>query len=161
MRSQIATSKILSGRDLFFPSRSIYLSHFAFRASHPNEAGFAKMQRCNLIRQAQNQHKPHSPSKEERLPSPLIFESSSCADKKVILDNALAELYGVSGKRLNEQIKRNPKRFPPDFVFELTPREYKSLRSQFATSNILCPTPSRSMALSWPPTYSTLNKRSK
>jgi hypothetical protein len=56
--------------------------------------------------------------------------------ERVILDTALAELYNVSVKRLNEQAKRNRKRFPADFMFQLTPRENKSLRSQFATSNI-------------------------
>jgi hypothetical protein len=56
--------------------------------------------------------------------------------QKVILDTALAELYSVPVKRLNEQIKRNRKRFPADFMFHLTPKENKSLRSQFATSKI-------------------------
>src|SRR5271166_4451254 len=56
--------------------------------------------------------------------------------QKVILDTALAELYNVPVKRLNEQTKRNRGRFPADFMFRLTPRETKSLRSQFATSNI-------------------------
>jgi cell division septum initiation protein DivIVA len=54
--------------------------------------------------------------------------------QKVILDAALAELYAVPVKRLNEQTKRNCKRFPADFMFQLTPRENKCLRSQFATS---------------------------
>jgi hypothetical protein len=40
--------------------------------------------------------------------------------KKVMLDRDLAELYGVSTKRLNEQVKRNIKRFPNDFMFQLT-----------------------------------------
>jgi hypothetical protein len=56
--------------------------------------------------------------------------------ERVILDTALAELYNVSVKRLNEQAKRNRKRFPADFMFQLTPRENKSLRSQFATSKM-------------------------
>jgi hypothetical protein len=56
--------------------------------------------------------------------------------QRVILDTALAELYNVPVKRLNEQTKRNRKKFPADFMFQLTPRENKSLRSQFATSNI-------------------------
>jgi ORF6N domain len=56
-------------------------------------------------------------------------------NQKVILDTDLAELYGVSVKRLNEQIKRNPKRFPPDFLFTVTRAEYDNLRSQNATSN--------------------------
>lgn len=55
-------------------------------------------------------------------------------NQRVILDTDLAELYGVTVKRLNEQIKRNPKRFPPDFLFRLTQAEYDNLRSQNATS---------------------------
>jgi hypothetical protein len=54
--------------------------------------------------------------------------------QKVMLDADLAELYGVTTKRLNEQVKRNIDRFPPDFTFQLTAREHDSLRSQFATS---------------------------
>ena len=56
-------------------------------------------------------------------------------NQKVILDTDLAALYGVSVKRLNEQVKRNPKRFPPDFLFTLTEPEYEKLRSQSATSS--------------------------
>ncbi len=55
--------------------------------------------------------------------------------QKVILDVDLAELYGVSVKRLNEQVKRNLRRFPSDFLFRLTRSEYSNLRSQFATSS--------------------------
>ena len=55
--------------------------------------------------------------------------------QKVILDVDLAELYGVSIKRLNEQVKRNIRRFPSDFLFRLTRSEYSNLRSQFATSS--------------------------
>jgi ORF6N domain len=54
---------------------------------------------------------------------------------KVILDTDLAELYGVSVKRLNEQVKRNRERFPTDFLFRLTAKEHEALRSQIATSN--------------------------
>jgi len=53
---------------------------------------------------------------------------------KIILDEDLAELYGVPVKRLNEQIKRNQDRFPSDFMFQLTAKEQLILRSQFATS---------------------------
>jgi hypothetical protein len=56
--------------------------------------------------------------------------------QRVILDTALAELYNVPVKRLNEQTKRNRGRFPSDFMFQITARENKCLRSQFATSNI-------------------------
>ena len=55
---------------------------------------------------------------------------------KVLLDVELALLYGVTAKRLNEQVKRNRARFPDDFIFRLTPAEFKSLnRSQFATGS--------------------------
>lgn len=55
--------------------------------------------------------------------------------KKVMLDRDLAEMYGVETKRLNEQVKRNEKRFPPDFMFSLTEEELENWKSQFATSN--------------------------
>jgi ORF6N domain len=54
---------------------------------------------------------------------------------KVLLDVHLAALYGVTTKRLNEQVRRNRARFPEDFMFQLTADEIASLRSQFATSN--------------------------
>ena len=52
---------------------------------------------------------------------------------KVMLDFDLAELYLVETRRLKEAVRRNIKRFPPDFMYELTQEEYRSLRSQFAT----------------------------
>ncbi|MEW5993198.1 MAG: ORF6N domain-containing protein [Candidatus Zixiibacteriota bacterium] len=55
--------------------------------------------------------------------------------QRVMLDSDLAELYGVTTKRLNEQVKRNTERFPADFMFRLNPAEVEVLRSQFATSN--------------------------
>lgn len=55
--------------------------------------------------------------------------------QKVMLDADLAELYGVSTKRFNEQVKRNLDRFPPDFMFQLNDEEHAALRSQIATSN--------------------------
>jgi len=54
--------------------------------------------------------------------------------QRVMLDSDLAKLYGVTTKRLNEQVKRNVYRFPEDFMFQLTKEETESLRSQFATS---------------------------
>ena len=56
-------------------------------------------------------------------------------NKKVMLDEDLAEMYGVETKRLNEQVKRNPERFPEDFMFQLTEEEVELLKSQFATSS--------------------------
>ncbi len=55
--------------------------------------------------------------------------------RKVMIDNDLAELYGVKTKRFNEQVKRNSERFPKDFMFQLTQGEYENLRSQFATGS--------------------------
>ncbi len=52
---------------------------------------------------------------------------------RVILDADLAQLYGVTTKRLNEQVRRNQERFPDDFMFQLTTGEWDSLRSQIAT----------------------------
>lgn len=54
---------------------------------------------------------------------------------RVILDADLALLYGVAAKRFNEQVRRNRKRFPPDFMFQLENQEFAILRSQFATSS--------------------------
>jgi len=53
--------------------------------------------------------------------------------QKVMLDADLADLYGVTTKRLNEQVKRNIDRFPSDFMFQMNVKEHDSLRSQFAT----------------------------
>jgi len=55
--------------------------------------------------------------------------------ERVMLDSDLALLYGVSTKRLNEQVKRNRARFPGDFMFQLTAAEFAGLRSQIVTSN--------------------------
>ena len=56
--------------------------------------------------------------------------------QRVILDADLARLYGVTTRRLNEQIKRNRKRFPDDFAFRVSAAEAKTLnRSQFATGS--------------------------
>jgi hypothetical protein len=54
----------------------------------------------------------------------------------VMLDKDLAELYGVPTKRLIEQVKRNIKRFPEDFMFQLTKEEFENLRCQNVTSNL-------------------------
>jgi len=53
---------------------------------------------------------------------------------KVMLDEDLAEIYGVTTKRLNEQVRRNKDRFPEDFMFRLSKEEFTDLRSQSATS---------------------------
>ena len=55
--------------------------------------------------------------------------------QKVMLDSDLAEMYGGTVKRLNEQVSRNIERFPADFMFRLTSEEEVVLKSQFATSS--------------------------
>ena len=55
--------------------------------------------------------------------------------QKVILDFELAKMYQVETKRLKESVRRNIRRFPEDFMFELSTEEWAILRSQFATSS--------------------------
>jgi ORF6N domain len=55
--------------------------------------------------------------------------------QRVILDTDLAELYGVPVRQLNQQAKRNAKRFPPAFRFQISPHEMKILRSQNVISS--------------------------
>ena len=56
-------------------------------------------------------------------------------NQKIMLDEDLAELYGVETRRLNEQVKRNLDRFPEDFFFTLNEQEFADLKSQHATSS--------------------------
>jgi hypothetical protein len=72
-----------------------------------------------------------------RLPVPVEFVSRRIyviRDQKVMIDSDLAELYQVETFRLNEAVKRNLKRFPEDFMFQLTAAETRALTSQFAMS---------------------------
>jgi hypothetical protein len=76
--------------------------------------------------------------------------------QRVLLDAELAALYGVTTKRLNEQVKRNAARFPADFIFRPTKTETVALnRSRPVPRSIAIPAsrpmPSPSMAPSWPP----------
>lgn len=71
------------------------------------------------------------------LPDEMISRKIYCIrEQKVMLDSDLAELFGVETKRLNEQVRRNPERFPKDFMFRLTNREWNNLKSQIATSRL-------------------------
>ena len=56
-------------------------------------------------------------------------------DQKVMMDEDLSRLYQVQTKVLVQAVKRNLKRFPPDFMFQLSAQEYSVLRSQFVTSS--------------------------
>jgi len=55
--------------------------------------------------------------------------------QKVMLDSDLAELYQVETKKLNQAVKRNIKRFPSDFMFQLSNQEFSNLKSQIVTSS--------------------------
>ena len=66
-------------------------------------------------------------------------------DNKVMIDKDVAELYGIETKRLKEAVRRNRKRFPEDFMFEMSKEELENWRTQFATSN------SERMGLRYPP----------
>src|SRR5882762_10056292 len=68
--------------------------------------------------------------------------------QRVILDTDLAELYGVPVKQLNQQVKRNARRFPDDFVIQLSAEEAANLRSLFVTSSS-----SHGCPLSLPPPF--------
>ncbi len=65
----------------------------------------------------------------------LIRKIHFVRDQKVMLDFDLATLYEVETKRLNEQVKRNMERFPKDFMFRLTEKEWQTMRSQFVTAS--------------------------
>ena len=74
-------------------------------------------------------------SEENKAPSIRIDRILFLRGQRVVLDQDLAVVFGVSTKRLNEQIRRNLERFPEDFLFQLSDQEVSNLRSQFATSS--------------------------
>lgn len=67
------------------------------------------------------------------LPDPAVF-IVTIRHHRVILDSDLAALYGVETKNLNKAVQRNIERFPKDFMFQLTSKEYEALRFQIGTS---------------------------
>ena len=83
----------------------------------------------------ENKEEHQMPANYEQLVASENIESliREIRGQQVMLDRDLAVLYGVETKRLNEQVKRNIKRFPEDFMFQLTKEE--CLRSQIATLN--------------------------
>ena len=83
---------------------------------------------------------PVTPDKTSRTVVPAVVDIARgilvLRRQRVILDAELAGLYGVTTKRLNEQVKRNATRFPEDFLFRLTTQETEAVnRSQFATGH--------------------------
>ena len=75
-------------------------------------------------------------SKEITIPDEIITNKIYLIrGQKVMLDRDLAELYGVETRILKQAVRRNVKRFPEDFMFEMTKEELELWRSQFATTN--------------------------
>ena len=66
---------------------------------------------------------------------PIIRKIYVIRGQRVMLDKDLAELYGVTTGNLNKAVKRNIRRFPPDFMFQLTKEEWDSLRFQIGIMN--------------------------
>ncbi len=77
---------------------------------------------------------PNIPAMEQSVSSALYSRIPEVS--YIMLDSDLAMLYNVETKRLNERVKRNSKRFPENYCFQLTEEEYITLKSQIATSNI-------------------------
>ncbi len=83
------------------------------------------------------------PHKKKLTPSSLSLSIYSLVERKILLirrqkvmvDSDLAELYGVPTRQLNQQVARNKRRFPKDFMFRLTKKESQALRSQIVISN--------------------------
>lgn len=76
-------------------------------------------------------------SKTDLIPAERIARSIYfLRGQKVMLDSDLAELYGVETSNLNKAVKRNVDRFPPDFMFQLTPEEWENLRFQIGISSL-------------------------
>jgi len=73
---------------------------------------------------------PDLPAELPSAPVPRILELRG---QRVLLDSDLAALYGVTTKRLNQQVRRNADRFPTDFLMELSNQDVAILRLQFAT----------------------------
>lgn len=75
--------------------------------------------------------RPHSVIPVERIARRIYLIRS----EKIMVDSDLADLYGVETKNLNKAVKRNLRRFPADFMFQLTADEFEALRFQIGTSN--------------------------
>jgi len=67
--------------------------------------------------------------------SQILNRIYTIRDQKIMLDSDLAEMYGVETKQLKRQVKRNAERFPEDFMFTLTRKEFEHLRCQTGTSS--------------------------
>ena len=70
------------------------------------------------------------------VPADIVSRIVSVRGQRVLLDSDLAAVYGVTTKRLNQQVNRNLERFPADFIFHLDSQELANLKLQFATSSL-------------------------
>ncbi len=87
---------------------------------------------------------PESKIENRESPNPI----RTIRGAKVILDTDLAQIYGVPVKRLNEQVRRNPDRFPADFAFQLTAQETRALRVK-SSADSAQKTPGKEVAANW------------
>jgi hypothetical protein len=76
------------------------------------------------------------PESGEIEPKDIVSRILSVRGQRVLFDSDLAEVYGVTTKRLNQQVNRNIERFPADFIFSLEPQELANLKLQIATSSL-------------------------
>ena len=77
-----------------------------------------------------------NPDKELMIPDEVVMNKIYLVrGQKMMLDRDLAELYDVETKVLNQAVKRNSDRFPADFMFQLTKKEFENLKSQIVTSS--------------------------
>ena len=72
----------------------------------------------------------------DTLTVPIHHKIYTLRGKQIMLDSDLAALYEVETKVFNQAVKRNSERFPEDFMFQLTEKEYENLRSQIVTSSL-------------------------
>ncbi len=70
------------------------------------------------------------------VPADIVSRIVTVRGQRVLFDSDLAAMYGVTVKRLNQQVNRNIERFPADFIFHLEPQELTNLKLHFATSSL-------------------------
>jgi hypothetical protein len=103
-------------------------------SSYPDVADRSIQPICHSGWMAQSTEKANSP---ELIAAPAIEKRIFVVrGRQVMLDEDLADLYGVETRRLIEQVKRNRGRFPEDFMFQLSKEEAAVLRSQIAISTV-------------------------
>lgn len=91
---------------------------------------------CDQFQYQDKKVKMANSDKELMIPDELVMNKICLIrGQKIMLDRDLAELYDVETKVLNQAVKRNSDRFPADFMFQLTKKEFENLKSQFVTSS--------------------------